>query len=425
MAARHAAAISSSRPTSRPRASPRPTARRRRRPPDAGKDAVDAVQDALTPPPKSADGAACLRHCPYRPERHVGVRRPRRAEFGGDDHRRRQGDRHGAGRRERRVDVHHRREDRQPRRQAGAVQGAAGNGRRVSPSCTEGAGRQAARPHPTPPAKSAEAVTSNMIKNLEGMVAEARTAGEQAGRRRRHRPRRLPRQQCREPGTVKARDRTAASRPQSPQQPAYRDDAVPVPVTFIFNEANLTGEGPQGRRPAARIPEHQALPQDHAHRPCGRARHRRSQPGPFARSACRRSPASCAKAASTARLELVPKGKSEPYHGRRARRFQPGRSLPARPPRRAGGVALGPAPRRRRLLSLPRQHRTSRLRIVSCRVLAVDLLAGQVRDVEHVDRLLAEGGDVRRGDVERAGWRACWSARTAGPGGRGRRPRSP
>ena len=32
--------------------------------------------------------------------------------------------------------------------------------------------------------------------------------------------------------------------------------------------------------------------------------------------------------------------------------------------------------------------------------LVVDLGAGQIGDVEHVDRLLAEGGDLRRGDVE-------------------------
>ena len=32
--------------------------------------------------------------------------------------------------------------------------------------------------------------------------------------------------------------------------------------------------------------------------------------------------------------------------------------------------------------------------------LAGDLLAGEIGHVEHVDRLLAEGGDMRRGDVE-------------------------
>src|SRR5690242_6138481 len=45
-----------------------------------------------------------------------------------------------------------------------------------------------------------------------------------------------------------------------------------------------------------------------------------------------------------------------------------------------------------------------------------DLLAGQVGDVEGVDNLFAEGGDVRGGDVEgEVGKRACDLREQAGP----------
>ena len=76
-----------------------------------------------------------------------------------------------------------------------------------------------------------------MIKNLEGMVAEARTERGQAGRRRRSRLRRPPAKLA-DPSTVKSATAPPQQAPTIAAQPRIETAAVPVPVTFIFNEAN-------------------------------------------------------------------------------------------------------------------------------------------------------------------------------------------
>jgi len=93
----------------------------------------------------------------------------------------------------------------------------------------------AALPEPEP--KTARSVTSNMIKNLQGMVEAARTPGSEIAAAP---PPKLP---------SDAPSTTAAAQPPPPlaqpsatEQPDARN-SVPVPITFVFNEATLTGDG--------------------------------------------------------------------------------------------------------------------------------------------------------------------------------------
>jgi outer membrane protein OmpA-like peptidoglycan-associated protein len=150
-----------------------------------------------------------------------------------------------------------------------------------------------------------------MIKNLEGMVAEARTEeGKQiaAGM-----PPATPAAEAAAPGVVKP---TTAPPLQAAiaQHPRIETTAVPVPVTFIFNEANLTGEG---RRAAGLLLEYLRIKRFPKITLTGHADERGTDALNLALSAQRLQTVSrfLREGGYDGRLELVPKGKSEPYSG--------------------------------------------------------------------------------------------------------------
>ncbi len=165
---------------------------------------------------------------------------------------------------------------------------------------------------PVPTAKSAQAVTSNMIKNLEGMVAEARTEeGKQAAAAAAPPPPTAG--QVAEPGTVKS----ATAPPQQAAiaaQPRIETTAVPVPVTFVFNEANLTGDG---RKAAGLLLEYLQIKRFPKITLTGHADERGTDALNLALSAQRLQTVSrfLREGGFNGRLELIPKGKTEPYSG--------------------------------------------------------------------------------------------------------------
>ncbi|MDP1639470.1 MAG: OmpA family protein [Hyphomicrobium sp.] len=162
-----------------------------------------------------------------------------------------------------------------------------------------------------PAAKSAQAVTSNMIKSLEGMVAEARTAeSKQAAAAAAPPP---PASQAAAPGTV-APAATPPLQANIAAQPRIETTAVPVPVTFIFNEATLTSEG---RRAAGLLLEYLQIKRFPKITLTGHADERGTDALNLALSAQRLQTVArfLREGGFNGRLELVPKGKSEPYTG--------------------------------------------------------------------------------------------------------------
>jgi outer membrane protein OmpA-like peptidoglycan-associated protein len=149
-----------------------------------------------------------------------------------------------------------------------------------------------------------------MIKNLEGMVAEART---QESKQATAAPPPPAAGLVPEPGTVKP-----ATPPQQQAaiaaQPRIEANTVPVPVTFIFNEANLTGEG---RRAAGLLLEYLNIKHFPRITLTGHADERGTEALNLALSAQRLQTVSrfLREGGYTGRLELIPKGKSEPYTG--------------------------------------------------------------------------------------------------------------
>ena len=163
-----------------------------------------------------------------------------------------------------------------------------------------------------PATKSAQAVTSNMIKDLEGMVAEARTAeSKQVAVAAPPPP--PPAGQAAAPGTVAP----AVTPPQQANvvaPPRIETSAVPVPVTFIFNEATLTGEG---RRAAGLLLEYLRIKRFPKIKLTGHADERGTDALNLALSAQRLQTVArfLREGGFDGRLELVPKGKTEPYSG--------------------------------------------------------------------------------------------------------------
>ena len=163
-----------------------------------------------------------------------------------------------------------------------------------------------------PAAKSAHDVTSSMIKDLEGMVAEARTAeSKQVAVAAPPPP--PPAGQAAAPGTVAP----AVTPPQQAKivaPPRIETAAVPVPVTFIFNEATLTGEG---RRAAGLLLEYLRIKRFPKIKLTGHADERGTDALNLALSAQRLQTVArfLREGGFDGRLELVPKGKTEPYSG--------------------------------------------------------------------------------------------------------------
>jgi outer membrane protein OmpA-like peptidoglycan-associated protein len=151
-----------------------------------------------------------------------------------------------------------------------------------------------------------------MIKNLEGMVAEARTEeGKQAAAAAAPPPPTAG--QVAEPGTVKS----ATAPPQQAAiaaQPRIETTAVPVPVTFVFNEANLTGDG---RKAAGLLLEYLQIKRFPKITLTGHADERGTDALNLALSAQRLQTVSrfLREGGFNGRLELIPKGKTEPYSG--------------------------------------------------------------------------------------------------------------
>lgn len=164
---------------------------------------------------------------------------------------------------------------------------------------------EAAQPKPQTAApvkpRSAEAVTSNMIKNLEGMVAEARTDQDK-------------------PAAVAAPPLPSAvsptSPPAAPTVSGARTDAtaVPVPVTFVFNEATLTGDG---RKAAGLLLEYLQIKRFAKVTLTGHADERGTEELNMNLSAERLQTVErfLREGGFRGQLQLVPRGKAEPYTG--------------------------------------------------------------------------------------------------------------
>lgn len=159
--------------------------------------------------------------------------------------------------------------------------------------------------------RSASTVTSDLIKNLEGMVAEARTNA------------------VKEEPTVKAKsDLPSPNEPPqgnvtqvrlSPPQPLAQDagDAkktIPVPITFIFDEANFTEEG---RKAAALLLEYLKLKQFKRITLTGHADERGTDELNLNLSRERLETVAryLKEGGFTGELDLVPKGEAEPFTG--------------------------------------------------------------------------------------------------------------
>lgn len=178
--------------------------------------------------------------------------------------------------------------------------------------------------------KTARAVTSNMLKSLEGMVAEARKAEEKTE----------DRATVSEPAVAPAAP--AAAAPSSSASPAPAGEStplpesaatqksaaartdplpealprasVPVPVTFVYNEATLTGEG---RRAAKLLLEYLQIKRFPRITLTGHADERGSDELNMNLSRDRLETVArfLREGGYNGQLDLVPKGKSEPYTG--------------------------------------------------------------------------------------------------------------
>ena len=290
------------------RSAAKPETQQQARAPDAGQGGVDAVQEALTSPPKSADGAPAFdiaRIDPNGTSVFAGRAEPNSAvtiTADGKEIGTAQADDNGewtftTDEKIANPDAKLALFKAPPGTAASRVAEAAPKASEVKPETA-----------PTPSAKSAQSVTSNMIKNLEGMVAEART--EESKQATAAPP--PPAGQVPEPGTV--RPATPPQQAAIAAQPRIEANAVPVPVTFIFNEANLTGEG---RRAAGLLLEYLNIKRFPRITLTGHADERGTEALNLALSAQRLQTVSrvLREGGYTGRLELIPKGKSEPYTG--------------------------------------------------------------------------------------------------------------
>jgi len=150
-----------------------------------------------------------------------------------------------------------------------------------------------------PEQKSAGAVTSHLLKNLEGMVEAARTG------------------QDKEVATAAPTPLPNSGSP-APLPPSsggtLERTSVPVPITFIFNEATLTGDG---RKAAGLLLEYLRLKQFGKVSLTGHADERGTDELNMRLSKDRLDTVArfLRDGGFKGELELVPKGKAEPYTG--------------------------------------------------------------------------------------------------------------
>ncbi|CAN1723278.1 OmpA family protein [Hyphomicrobium sp. 1Nfss2.1] len=182
-----------------------------------------------------------------------------------------------------------------------------------------------------PSQKTARAVTSDMLKSLEGMVAEARKAeGKTEDRATVPEPAVAPTAPAAaapssSAATAPARESTPPPGSASTQKSAVAAFAtnlpeasprasVPVPVTFVYNEATLTGEG---RRAAKLLLEYLQIKRFPKITLTGHADERGSDQLNMNLSRDRLETVArfLREGGYGGQLDLVPKGKSEPYTG--------------------------------------------------------------------------------------------------------------
>lgn len=158
----------------------------------------------------------------------------------------------------------------------------------------------------TTPAKpnTAGAVASNMLKSLEDMVATARSdAASEA-----------PAAAAVPPAAPEVPDPSATAMPAPTRHSLAQSTTVPVPVTFVFNEATLTGDG---RRAASLLLEYLQLKHFPKVTLTGHADERGSDDLNLDLSRERLETVAhfLREGGFKGQLELIPKGKSEPYSG--------------------------------------------------------------------------------------------------------------
>jgi outer membrane protein OmpA-like peptidoglycan-associated protein len=158
--------------------------------------------------------------------------------------------------------------------------------------------------------RSADAVTSNMIKNLEGMVAEARTDQDKQAAAA------VPPPPVAGEAGAPTAVSPAVSPPPAPAVSGARIEAsaVPVPVTFVFNEATLTGDG---RKAAGLLLEYLKIKRFAKVTLTGHADERGTDELNMNLSAERLQTVErfLREGGFRGQLQLVPKGKTEPYTG--------------------------------------------------------------------------------------------------------------
>jgi outer membrane protein OmpA-like peptidoglycan-associated protein len=202
------------------------------------------------------------------------------------------------------------------------------HGAKVAEAAPPAARLEPAAPGAPGKTQSAGAVTSKLIQNLEGMVAEARKEdGKQvatatpppassAG----------PVPEPALPSAAPAKAPAAPAAPTAPAASAARGDVptslpprvetvtVPVPVTFVFNEATLTGDG---ERAARLLLEYLQLKRFPKVKLTGHADERGTDALNLALSAQRLQTVArfLRDGGFKGQLDLIPKGKAEPYLG--------------------------------------------------------------------------------------------------------------
>lgn len=196
---------------------------------------------------------------------------------------------------------------------------------------------QVAETPPAPPKpQTAGAVTANMLKNLEGMVAEARSGADKPAAAAVPTPPLQPPAENRiaaaapaasvTPPSVTAPSVPASGVTAPPLQPVTpavapaaapdrpANTSVPVPVTFVFNEATLTDEG---RRAAALLLEYLQIKRFPKVTLTGHADERGTDALNMSLSRERLDTVASflREGGFNGQLDLVPKGKTEPYLG--------------------------------------------------------------------------------------------------------------
>jgi len=152
--------------------------------------------------------------------------------------------------------------------------------------------------------KSASSVASGMLKSLEGMVAAARTEKEQPA---------TPAAAVPPPPPATGAPAPAPAGAEQPSPPS-QSISVPVPITFVFNEATLTGDG---KKAATLLLEYLQLKRFPKITLTGHADERGSDELNMILSRERLDTVASflREGGYDGQLDLIPKGKSEPYTG--------------------------------------------------------------------------------------------------------------